>query len=257
MAVANILKTMIKILINGCNGKMGQVLAKEIAKTPDAEVLCCVDRIDTGDNAFPVFTNIEEINLIPDVIIDFSVPESTFNILEFAKQKNIPIVIATTGFTDIELEKIKVYSEIIPVFKSANMSYEINLISKLVAEIARKLPDTDIEIVETHHNRKIDAPSGTALILAYSINEALDNQMNYEYNRHAKREKRSKKEIGIHSIRGGNECGKHTVIFFGENESLEITHNVNSRAVFASGAIKAANFIIHKNPGLYNMNHMV
>ena len=137
------------------------------------------------------------------------------------------------------------------------MSYEINLISKIIAEIATKLPDTDIEIVETHHNRKIDSPSGTALILADSINEALNNELNYEYNRHAKREKRSKKEIGIHSIRGGNECGKHTVIFFGENESLEITHNVNSRAVFASGAIKAAFYLVHKNPGLYNMNNMV
>lgn len=246
-----------KILINGCNGKMGQVLANEIIKTQDVDILCGVDRIDTGDNSFPVFTNIEDINLIPDVIIDFSVPVSTFNILEFAKEKNIPIVIATTGFSDEELEKIKEYSEYIPVFRSANMSYEINLISKIVAEVAKKLPDTDIEIVETHHNRKIDSPSGTALILADSINDALNNELNYEYNRHAKREKRSKKEIGIHSIRGGNECGKHTVIFFGENESLEITHNVNSRAVFASGAIKAAMFLIHKNPGLYNMNDMV
>ena len=246
-----------KVLINGCNGKMGQVLANEIIKTQDVDILCGVDRIDTGDNSFPVFTNIEDINLIPDVIIDFSVPVSTFNILEFAKEKNIPIVIATTGFSDEELEKIKEYSEYIPVFRSANMSYEINLISKIVAEVAKKLPDTDIEIVETHHNRKIDSPSGTALILADSINDSLNNELNYEYNRHAKREKRSKKEIGIHSIRGGNECGKHTVIFFGENESLEITHNVNSRAVFASGAIKAAMFLVHKNPGLYNMNDMV
>ena len=247
---------MIKILINGCNGKMGQVLAKEIFRTSDVEVICGVDIIDTGDNDFPVFTNIKDINIIPDVIIDFSVPESTFNILEFAKANKIPIVIATTGFTDTELEKIQTYSENIPIFKSANMSYEINLMSKLVADIAAKLPDSDIEIVETHHNRKIDSPSGTALILADSINNALENEMNYEYNRHAKREKRSKKEIGIHSIRGGNECGKHTVIFFGENESLEITHNVNSRAIFANGSIKAAKFIINKVSGLYNMNHM-
>lgn len=248
---------MIKILINGCNGKMGQVLSNEIAHTPDVEVLCGFDKIDTGDNSFPVFTNIEDINLIPDVIIDFSVPVSTFNILEFAKEKHIPIVIATTGFSKEELEKIDKYSEIIPIFKSANMSYEVNLLSKLVAEIATKLPDSDIEIVETHHNRKLDAPSGTALILADSINQALNNEKVYEYNRHSKREKRSKKEIGIHSIRGGNECGKHTVIFFGENESLEITHNVNSRAPFANGAVKAAEFILHKNPGLYDMNDLV
>ena len=248
---------MLKILINGCNGKMGQVLKNEIANTKDSQVLCGVDKIDNINNSFPVFTKAEDINIIPDVIIDFSVPESTLNILEFAKQNNIPIVIATTGFSNEQLEKIKEYSTCLPIFKSANMSYEINLLSKLVADIATKLPNSDIEIVETHHNRKLDAPSGTALILADSINQALDNDKVYEYNRHAKREKRSKKEIGIHSIRGGNECGKHTVIFFGENESLEITHNVNSRAVFASGAIKAANFIIYKNPGLYDMNDLV
>ena len=137
------------------------------------------------------------------------------------------------------------------------MSYEINLMSKLVAEISKKLPNSDIEIIETHHNRKIDSPSGTALILANSINEALNNEMNFEYNRHSKRQKRDKKEIGIHSIRGGNEVGKHSVIFFGENESFEITHNVLSRSVFAEGALKAAFFIITKDNGIYNMNDMI
>lgn len=247
---------MIKVLINGCNGKMGQEVSKEIAKTPDIETLCGVDRSDTGDNLFPVFTNVDDINLIPDVIIDFSVPVSTMNILEFARKNKIPTVIATTGLSDMDLEKIDNYSKEFPIFRSANMSYEVNLLSKLVAELAKKLPDSDIEIVETHHNRKIDSPSGTALILADSINEALDNTMYYEYNRHGKREKRNKKEIGIHSIRGGNEVGKHSVIFFGDNESLEITHNVNSRAVFASGAVKAAMYLVHKEAGLYNMNDL-
>lgn len=247
---------MIKVLINGCNGKMGQEVAKEIAKTPDIETLCGVDRADTGDNLFPVFTDINDIDLIPDVIIDFSVPISTMNILEFAKKNKVPTIIATTGLSDIELEKIERYSKEFPIFRSANMSYEVNLLSKLVAELAKKLSDSDIEIVETHHNRKIDSPSGTALILADSINKALDNTMHYEYNRHGKREKRTKKEIGIHSIRGGNEVGKHSVIFFGDNESLEITHNVNSRAVFASGAIKAAMYLAHKEPGLYDMNDL-
>ena len=216
---------MIKILINGCNGKMGQVLAHEIEITPDVETVCGVDRIDTGDNRFPVFTDVNQIDIPVDVIIDFSVPQATFNILDFAKEKQIPIVIATTGFSDEELERIKEYSNHIPVFRSANMSYTINLMKKLLAELTQKLPDSDIEIIETHHNRKVDAPSGTALMLADAINEAKDNSMNYEYNRHAKREKRSKNEIGIHSIRGGNESGKHTVIFFGDNESLEISHN--------------------------------
>ncbi len=247
---------MIKVLINGCNGKMGQEVVKAVTETPDIEVLCGVDRIDTGDNNFPVFTNINDINLIPDVIIDFSIPEATFNILEFANTNKIPTVIATTGFSEIELQKIENYSKNFAIFRSANMSYEINLMAKLVAELAQKLSDSDIEIVETHHNRKIDSPSGTALILADSINTALNNEMNYEYNRHSKRKKRDKKEIGIHSIRGGNEVGKHSVIFFGNNESLEITHNVNSRGVFANGAVKAAFYICHKDAGLFNMNDM-
>ena len=200
---------------------------------------------------------LSEINLIPDVIIDFSIPEATFTILEFAIKNKIPVVIATTGFSHEEILKIKEYSKIIPIFMSSNMSYEINLMSKILADLAIKLPNSDIEIVETHHNRKIDSPSGTALLLANSINEALDNEMTYEYNRHSKREKRNKKEIGIHSIRGGNEVGKHTVIFFGENESFEITHNVLSRGVFADGAIKAAFYLLAQPEGFYNMNNLL
>lgn len=248
---------MIKVLINGCNGKMGQEVVKAILDTPEIEVLCGVDRNNNENSPFPIFTNISEINLIPDVIIDFSIPDATFNILEFAKKYKVPTVIATTGFSETQLEKIEEYSKEFTIFRSANMSYEINLMSKLVAELAQKLSTSDIEIVETHHNRKIDSPSGTALILADSINNSLNNEMYYEYNRHSKREKRNPKEIGIHSIRGGNEVGKHTVLFFGNNESFEITHTVNSRGVFADGAIKAAFFIINKAPGhIYNMNDM-
>ena len=247
---------MIRVLINGCNGKMGQVVADVVEKTPDIEVLCGVDKYDVGDNRFPVYTNISDIQEIPDVIIDFSVPEATFNILEFAKKNKVSTVIATTGFSEEQTNQIKAISDEIAIFKSANMSYEINLMKKLVADLSKKLPNSDIEIIETHHNRKIDSPSGTAYLLADSINEAQDNTMNYVFDRHSKREKRTKKEIGIHSIRGGNECGKHSVIFFGENESLEITHNVNSRAVFAEGAVKAAFFVAHKETGLYNMNDL-
>lgn len=246
-----------KILVNGCNGKMGQEVAKQVRLTQDMDVVCGVDRIDTGDNPFPVFTNINQIDILPDVIIDFSIPEATLQILEFAKQKNIPIVIATTGFSDQEMKKIEKYSQSLPIFKSANMSYEISLMAKMVSQLALKLENSDIEIIETHHNRKIDSPSGTALILADSINDALNHEMKYEYDRHSKREKRTKKEIGIHSIRGGTEVGKHTVIFFGENESFEITHNCTSRSVFARGAIKAAEFLQHKENGFYSMNDMV
>lgn len=246
-----------KVLINGCNGKMGQEVAKQVKLAQDMEVVCGVDKIDTGDNFFPVFTKVQDIDIIPDVIIDFSIPQATFSILEFAKQKNIPIVIATTGFSEAEIKKIEKYSEIIPVFKSSNMSFEINVMAKLVSKLAVKLENSDIEIIETHHNRKIDSPSGTALILADSINNSLDNQMNYEYNRHSKREKRSKNEIGIHSIRGGTEVGKHSVIFFGDNESFEITHTCTSRSVFARGAIKAAKYVMLKDNGLYSMDDLV
>lgn len=246
-----------KVLISGCNGKMGQEVARQIKLTEGVEVICGFDRTDTGDNNFPVFTNVNDINLIPDVIIDFSVPAATFAILEFAKKNAIPTVIATTGFTDKELEKIQKYSLDIPVFKSSNMSYEINLMSKIACEVATKLRESDIEIVEVHHNRKIDAPSGTALLLANDLNKALDDEKEFVYERHSKRAKREKKEIGIHAIRGGTEVGKHSIMFFGENESFEITHNCTSRSVFADGAIKAAKFIEHKKAGFYDMNDMM
>lgn len=246
-----------KVLINGCNGKMGQEVAKQIKLDEDSEVICGVDRIDLGDNGFPVFTNINDISLIPDIIIDFSIPAATFNILEFAKKHSIPVVIATTGFTDKELEKIKKYSEIIPIFRSANMSYEINLMSKIACELAQKLRDADIEIVDVHHNKKIDSPSGTAFLLANDINNALDNEKEFVFERHSRRAAREKKEIGIHSIRGGTEVGKHSIMFYGDNESFEITHTCTSRSVFANGAIKAAKFILHKDNGFYNMNDMM
>ena len=170
---------MLKVLINGCNGKMGQEVARRIKETEEVETLCGVDRVDTGDNSFPVFQKIEDINLEPDVIIDFSIPKATFAILEYAKKNKIPTVIATTGFSEEENKIIEEYSKKIPIFKSANMSYEINLMAKIVANIAKNMPESDIEIVETHHNRKIDSPSGTALILADSINESLNNEMVY------------------------------------------------------------------------------
>lgn len=247
---------MIKLLINGFNGKMGQAVYTKAMELNEIEVVAGVDKFVTGEEKVPVFDDISKINVDIDVIIDFSIPIATFNILEFAANKKIPVVVATTGFSAEEESKIEEYSKIIPIFKSANMSYEVNLMADLVAKVAKLLSDSDIEIVETHHNRKIDAPSGTAYMLANSINEALDNEMKYEYDRHSKREKRDKKEIGIHSIRGGTVVGKHTVTFFGDNESFEITHNVTSRSVFANGAVKAAMFLADKEPGLYSMKNM-
>lgn len=248
----------IRILINGANGKMGQEVAKRARILEGIEVFGGVDVKDSGDNFFPVYTNLDDIKgEMPDVIVDFSIPVASFKILEFAKKNKIPVVLATTGFSEDELEKIKEYSKVIPIFQSYNMSYSVFVMNKIVAKLAKKLEGTDIEIVETHHRRKVDSPSGTALMLANSINEALDGKMNYEYNRHSKREKRAENEIGIHSIRGGTESGKHTVIFFGEDESFEVTHNVTSRAVFAEGALKAAKYLINQEAGIYNMNDLV
>lgn len=238
---------MIKVLINGYNGKMGQMVLNQIKASQDFE---CIGGTD-------ISLSINEITEKPDVIIDFSTPEASLSILQYAEKNKIPVVIATTGFSDEQTAKIKEYSKTLPIFKSANMSYETNLMIALVSKLAKELTGSDIEIVETHHNKKVDAPSGTALMIADGINEALDHEMYYEYDRHSKRAPRNKKEIGIHSIRGGTEVGKHTVFFFGDNESLEISHTVTSRAVFANGALKAAKFIINKPAGFYDMKDLV
>lgn len=248
---------MIKVLINGCNGKMGQEVIKAIHDNEKFTVLNGVDKEENPDYIFPVYTNINDIKEKPDVIIDFSIPVATMQILEYAKSNKVPIVIATTGLSEEQKQKIKKYSKAIPIFQSANMSYDINLMKRIVAEVAKSLIGTDIEIIETHHNRKVDAPSGTALLLAESINEALGNSMEYNFNRFQNREKRKKNEIGFSSIRGGNIVGEHTVCFFGENDCLEITHKAYSRGLFAEGALKGAEYIVGKKNGYYTMNEII
>ncbi len=238
---------MIKVLINGCNGRMGQVLVKEIDRFPNLLLIGGFDINDNGTNTFPVYSNIDEIKEIPDVIVDFSIPVASLNILKYAIQTKTAIVIATTGFSNEELKEIDKASKIIPIFKSSNMSYDINLMKKIVAQVATSLKGTDIEIVETHHNRKIDAPSGTAITLADSINSALGSNMKYVFNRNNMNEKRKPNEIGFSSIRGGNIVGEHSVQFYGAYETFEIKHTSYSRDVFAEGALKACEFIFNKN----------
>lgn len=247
---------MIKIIINGCNGKMGQVVSELAKKDEEIEVIGGFDISQRKDD-YPIFTNIDEINVKPDVIIDFSIPQATFNILEYALKTRTPIVIATTGFTDEENKKIEETSQKVAIFKSANMSFDVTMMKNLLKQIAPKLEGTDIEITEIHHNRKIDSPSGTAQMFADSINEALGNKYHCEYNRHDKHEKRDKYEIGMNSIRGGNIVGEHIVQFFGEFETFEIKHTSYSRNVFAEGALKAAKFIIRKKNGLYSMDDLM
>ena len=247
---------MIKILINGCNGKMGQVVSELAKKDEEIEIVGGFD-ISKREDEYPVFTKLDEISVKPDVIVDFSIPIATFNILEFALKTNTPVVIATTGFSTEENKRIEEYSKKIAIFKSANMSFDVTMMKNLLKQIAPKLEGTDIEITEVHHNRKIDSPSGTAQMFADSINEALDNKYHCEYNRHEKHEKRDKYEIGMNSIRGGNIVGEHIVQFFGEFETFEIKHTSYSRNVFAEGALKAVKYIYGKQQGLYNMDDIV
>lgn len=247
---------MLNVLVNGCNGKMGNVVCNLIEENENMQVIGGFDKVSYSDSKFPIFTEIENIHVKPDVIVDFSLPVATLNILNYAKANNIPMVIATTGFTDEQNQIITNASKTIPIFKSANMSFDIMIMKKLVAKLAPLLKDTDIEIIEAHHNRKVDSPSGTAQMLADSINEALGNTLHCEYNRHDKHEKRDKHEIGISSIRGGNIVGEHTVEFIGNFETFEIKHTSYSRNVFAEGALKAAEFIVNQQPGMYAMEDM-
>lgn len=248
---------MINVLINGCNGRMGQVLVNEIDRFPELLLSSGFDIYDEGKNTFPVYSKIEDIKEKPDVIVDFSIPISTFNILNYAVKNKVPIVIATTGFSKEQLEEIRVSSTLIPIFQSSNMSFDINLMKRIVSEVAKKLKGTDIEIVETHHNRKVDAPSGTAILLADAINEAMNEKLEYNFNRHDLHEKRNPREIGFSSIRGGNIVGEHSVQFYGEHETFEIKHTSYSRNVFAEGALKAAIFIAKQKPGYYGMDDLV
>ncbi len=248
---------MIKVLINGCNGRMGQVLVNEIDRFPELLLSSGFDVYDEGKNTFPVYSKIEDIKEKPDVIVDFSIPVSTFNILNYAVRNKVPVVIATTGFSKEQLEEIKVSSTLIPIFRSSNMSFDINLMKKIVSEVAKKLQGIDIEIIETHHNRKVDAPSGTAILLADAINEVMDEKFEYNFNRHDLHEKRNPKEIGFSSIRGGNIVGEHSVQFYGEHETFEIKHTSYSRNVFAEGALKAAIFLANQKPGYYGMDDLV
>lgn len=216
-----------------------------------------MDKRPTVFGDVPVYDNISKIKEIPDVIVDFSHVHATLEILKFADDKHIPIVIATTGFNSEQEKILEDYSKRLPVFRSANMSFDINLMCKLVAQIAPLFADSDIEITETHHRNKVDAPSGTALLLANSINDALGGKMKYVYNRHDLSQKREANEIGFTSIRGGNIVGEHVVQFFGPNDTFEIKHTSYSRTVFAEGAVKALKFIADKPNGLYTMNDLV
>ena len=248
---------MLKAILSGACGKMGRFVAECAEKDSEIKIVAGVDKFNSGA-LFPVFNTFSEVNTQADVIIDFSNVEVLDSLLDYAVDKKIPVVIATTGYGSTQTQKIYEAAKSIPIFFSFNMSLGVNLICNLAKKAAAILGnDFDIEIVEKHHNQKIDAPSGTAIMLANSINEVFDDKLNYEYDRHSKRSKRTKNEIGIHSIRGGTIVGEHDVIFAGHDEVITISHSAASREVFAVGAVKAAKFIAKQTKGIYDMNSII
>lgn len=248
---------MTNIILSGCFGKMGRVITKSVAERDDCQIVAGVDIFD-GDANFPVFKSFDDIDVSADVIIDFSNPAVLDSLLAYAKKNNCAAVIATTGLSDTQKESITEASKVIPMFFSANMSLGVSLVTELAKKAARVLGNSfDIEIVEAHHNQKIDAPSGTALMIADSISEALEEKPNYEFDRHSKREKRSSNEIGIHAVRGGTIVGEHEIIFAGHDEIIKISHSARSKELFAIGSINAAVFLNGKTSGMYSMKHLV
>ena len=245
-----------KVILNGCLGRMGRVIDEILEQSNSLELVGGVDYKEASDLRYPVASSFDALNIKADVIIDFSNPCALDMLLEYAIKTKTAVVIATTGYTQKQIEQIKEASISIPVFFSFNMSLGVNLLVNLAKKAAGILgEDFDIEIIEKHHNQKIDAPSGTAIMIAEALNE--NKNMQYEYDRHSKRQKRSKNEIGIHSVRGGTIVGEHDVIFAGNNEVVTLSHQAYSRSVFATGAIHAASFIADKENGLYDMNALI
>ena len=243
----------------GCNGRMGQVISNLVAQDENAKIVAGVDVFDDGRNSYPVFKNLEECTVAADAVIDFSSPKGLEELLRVSKERNLPLVLCTTGYSDEEIKKIEEASKEVAILRSANMSLGVNTLLKLVSVAANVLAkaDFDIEIVEKHHNQKVDAPSGTALALADAINEALNKEYHYMYDRSKVREKRDKKEIGISAVRGGNIVGEHEVIFAGTDEVIEFKHTAYSKAIFGKGAITAAKYLAGKGPGLYSMSDVI
>lgn len=250
---------MLKVILNGCNGAMGRAVTKVVSESLDVEIVAGIDKnIEMHQNSYEVFNNIFDYKGKADVIIDFSHPSCLDDILSYGKKNNTPMVIATTGLSSEDYKKIESVAKNVPIFKAANMSLGVNLLIDLVKKAALALQENfDIEIIEKHHNKKVDAPSGTALMIADAINEELDNSMEYKYGREGKKAKREEKEIGIHAVRGGTIPGEHAVIFAGLDEILEIKHTALSKNVFASGAVKAAKFIVNKENSLYKMEDLM
>lgn len=250
---------MIKVIMHGCNGKMGQVISGIIAEDADVEIVAGIDASNHIQNTYPVFANIKECDVEADVVIDFCAAAAVDGLIGYCVEKQIPCVLCTTGLSDEQLAAVEEASKKVAILKSANMSLGVNTLLKLLKNAAAVLAPAgfDIEIVEKHHNLKVDAPSGTALALADSINEEFDNAYEYVYDRSQVREKRKAKEIGISAVRGGTIVGDHDVIFAGIDEVITFSHRAYSKAVFGKGAVQAAKFLAGKPAGRYEMSDVI
>ena len=250
---------MVRIIMHGCNGKMGQVITGLAADDPNVQIVAGIDIADNRDNGYPVFTDIKKCDVAADVIVDFAAAAAVDALLDYSVEKQIPVVLCTTGLSDEQLAKVKECSKKVAILKSANMSLGINTLMKLLKDAANVFAPAgyDIEIVEKHHNQKVDAPSGTAIALADSINEARGGEYEYVYDRSQVRKKRDKKELGISAVRGGTIVGEHEVIFAGIDEVIEFKHTAYSKSVFAKGAVEAAKFLTGKPAGMYDMSDVI
>lgn len=250
---------MTKIIMLGCNGRMGQMITDMVKQDDECTIVAGIDIVDNRDNGYPVYTKLADCDVEADAIIDFTSATDFESRMDYAVDKQIPIIECSTGLSEEQMDYLKKASEKVAVLKSANMSLGINLLLKLLKEAAVKLAGDgfDVEIVEKHHNQKLDAPSGTALALADSINEAMDDRYEYIYDRSQVRQKRDKKELGISAVRGGTIVGEHEVIFAGTDEVITFKHTAYSRAVFAKGSITAAKYLKGKAAGLYDMSDVL
>lgn len=250
---------MVRAIMHGCNGKMGQTITGICASDPDIEIVAGIDTYDGIQNEYPVFASLKDCDVKADVVIDFSTAKAIDTLLDVCEERGLPVVLCTTGLSEEQLARLEQTYQKIGVLKSANMSLGINTLLELLKKAALVFAPAgfDMEIVEKHHNQKLDAPSGTALALADSMNEALGNAYEYTYDRSKERKKRQTYEIGISAVRGGNIVGEHEVFFAGQDEVIEFKHTAYSKAVFAKGAVEAAKFMKGKSAGHYDMADVI
>ncbi len=250
---------MTRAIMHGCNGHMGRVITDICKNDENIEIVAGIDLFDGIENDYPVFKTLDDCDVDADVIIDFCSAKAVDGLLDYCEKTKMPVVLCTTGLSDEQIARVSQVAKTVPVLRSANMSLGINTLMDLLKKATAVFADAgfDVEIVEKHHNQKLDAPSGTALALADSINEVLNNEYAYKYDRSQERKKREKKEIGISAVRGGNIVGEHEVIFAGTDEVITFKHTAYSKGVFAKGAVESAKFMKGKTAGLYDMKDVI